>query len=72
MGTAVLATVASVKMAQQYNFKGNTKEDKKNLGFYMKMHKSFALIAAGLLVPRLLMRRASAAKLPAALPGPWI
>ena len=36
------------------------------------MHKSFALIAAGLIVPRLLMRRASAAKLPAALPGPWI
>ena len=70
MGTAIIGCVVNVKIAQQYNFKGNTAEDKKNIGYYMKLHKSFGLLAAGLLIPRLLMRRASVAKLPAALAGP--
>ena len=28
MGTAILGCVVNVKIAQQYNFKGNSKEDK--------------------------------------------
>ena len=61
MGGGILGAVGFVKMAQ------NTK-DKKAKGNYMWYHKSFGLLAAGLLFPRIGLRFVS--KVPALMPGP--
>ena len=59
MATGIGGCVLFVKIAQQYNFKGNTKEDKANIGYYMRLHKSFGLMMAFLIIPRILVRRGS-------------
>ena len=70
MATGILGCVISVKAAQ-YHGKEEFKKDpehQKNIGYWMKMHKSFGLTMAALILPRIFLRRAS--RLPAALPGP--
>ena len=74
MGISVMGCVVYAKKAQFYNYKDNTAEDKKLVGKYMKLHKSFGLLAAGLLFPRLLIRMSAskAGKIPAAVEGPMV
>ena len=67
MATGLGGCVLFVKLAQSYNFKGNTAGDKANIGYYMRLHKSFGLMMACLIVPRILVRRGSA--LPPAVVG---
>ena len=67
MATGLGGCVMFVKIAQSYNFKGNTAEDKANIGYYMRLHKTFGLMMAFLILPRLLVRRGST--LPAPVVG---
>ncbi|GAB5373497.1 hypothetical protein AAMO2058_001757000 [Amorphochlora amoebiformis] len=57
----VIGCFASVTLAQQT-------KNKKEKGKYMQLHKSFGLLTAGFMVPRMALRLTS--KMPAYLPGP--
>merc|ERR1712170_130105 len=50
MGAGILGTLGTVKVAQQLNGKDPMK------GELMKVHKSLALVTAGMLIPRIALR----------------